>query len=510
MQRLFLVAAASLSILLSPAHASDSPLELQVFVEQQCPSMAPPNTRQALAVGALLVEGVLSALFNAGVDAAGTYLSAAASTKSVAFKGVAQEPAFYTLDGKGDLSVARSGGCVVLLVPGAGSIKPNSWFERAQSRSPNLQRYAKLPQLYFEASFQRPSDNAEHYQLRSRFLHVSSFQESSWASRDDRNYSFALTLRSTDDDRAFATATFSFDGIKPGTFADTQVVHINVDDSRVIDPSISANLNLVASARTISFVAAGAGLQTAVTAQKLVAAPYNKALALQVTKPTEPQPQEPEWTFGNSSVSPVSTLSSAYMSKMAALCALLEKKAGGGGDARCPIANLQAANELDAARTAFKAEMDRNWSTAFLAYHAAECKQTSGKWACAVPPPKTTSYTPYAWEATVVETRDPNAFAKALASAFAANKDKLKTELGNEILPSKREEAARNAQTAQRDAEIAYKVAMLKVEEAEAKLIEAASQPRSAQIKLQQDVLTAKVAANAAARTAGQPTPFAI
>jgi hypothetical protein len=128
---------------------------------------------------------------------------------------------------------------------------------------------------------------------------------------------------------------------------------------------------------------------------------------------------------------------------------------------------------------------------------------------CTPPAPKVSTFGPVAWEVTIVETRDPNEFAKTLASVFAANKDKLKTELTNQ-LPSKRQETEGQAEAASATALLTYRLAVLQVETAEAKLQEAATDSRSAQLVLQADVIRAKSAANAAAKAAGQQPPYAL
>ncbi len=490
------------------AHSAETAFALEVLVEPTCPSVAPPLETQS-AIGVLLAEGLLSSLTGSAVDAAGAYFAGATMTKSVAFKGSVNDT-FYTLDGNGDLSLRANSGCLVLVVPGDAAMKP--WFEVARSRSKALMSFDKLPQFYFEAAFERSAGVAPTLAVRSKFLHIGSFQETGWSYRDDRNYAVALTLRNREDDQPFGVATFSFDRIRPSTRGESQTIKFKSDGSKVVDPSIEASLNPANDSQRVAFFPSTPTIEAAVKIQKLVAAPYNKAAQLTNKDTQEPLLGEPEWSVRSAAAK---SAAQNFVTRLSAFCDSLErlkdKKPDLPEDARCPVAHLQAVNDLEEARDALKMQMETEWASKFVQLHLGTCKKDNqGKVACAAPPPKQSAYGPFTWEATVVETREPNAFAKAVASAFASNKDKLKADLQNELIPSKREEVKQKAESTERDALVALRLAMLKVEEAEARLLEAVNQPRSAQLVLQAEVLQAKVAANNAARVAGRVAPFEI
>lgn len=488
-----------------PAQAADSPLALTVVLEPRCPSVAPPLDTQS-AIVAILLEGLASSLIDSAVDAAGAYLTAAASTKSVAFKG-SRDDSFYSMDAKGDLLPARSGsGCLVMYVPGIASSKP--WFDAARQRSSALGSQDKLPQLYIEIAFERSADAAQSLTLQNQFLHISKFQETGWSYRDDRNYSVAITLRNREDGQSFGSITFDFSKVRPGTFGESQVIKIGPNGSREIDSSIEGNLNPAASSQRVGFFPNTPAIEAASSAQKVVAAPFVKAARGVNKTPQEPLLNEPEWVVRTTGgTSPVQL---DFVAKLEAFCESLEKQNKAGGDPRCPVVHLQASNDLEQARALLRVQLEAEWAAKFVGLHTAECKlDPQEKMICTAPAPKQAALGSFTWEATVVETREPTSFATAVANAFKSNKEKVKTELQNE-LPSKREEARRVAENTKRDALVTFKLAMLKVDEADAKLIEAAGEPRSSQVVLQADVLRAKVAANAAARAAGQPTPFDI
>lgn len=493
---------------LGSAHATEQPEALQVWIEPTCPSVAPPLRPQSV-LGALVIEGLLSAAINTAVDAAGSYFTAAAQTRSTALKGSVDD-VFYTLDAQGQLAPEHDAqGCVVLMVQGPQPSQP--WFDAARERSENLRRVDRLPRFYFEASFDPAPGNTHEFIVRTRMLHVSNFLEDGWNYGNDRAYSVAFTLRSLEDYKAFGQLSFSFAAVRPGTWAESDVIR-NQPLQR--DSSIKPLPPDWVSAQRVPFHPVSAAIESAVNAQKLAAAPFQKAVRLLNATPPEPALQEPEWLVR---VGPAANPAIArFTATLHALCEsidkLKEKKIELPRDARCPVSHLQAANELEDARAALRAQMELEWAKAFFArYQGKACKKDKDdKVVCAPPLRGQPQQGQYAWEAAVVETREPNALAKAVASAFSANKDKLKTALENEVIPSRRVAEAAKDEAAGRDALVAYRLAILKVDEEEAKLQEAVAKPRSEQIVLQAAVLRAKVAANTAARAASLPPPFEI
>jgi hypothetical protein len=486
--------------------AADSQRSADVFLEPACPSAAPPLTAHAAPL-ATIGELLLTTVIGTAVDAAGAYLSSAATSKSVALVGSTYDQ-FYEIGPTGGLSLVRSRGCLVIVARGSEQIRP--WFARARERAPALRAYDRLPQLYFEAAFERAPDAARALVIRPQFFHIAAFQESSgWSYKDTRKYSIALTLRNREDAKPFGAVTFSFDEISPGTIARSRVIQIRADGTEIEDGTIQPSLNSIALEQRVDWLPVNSSLEAASKTQALAAAPYLKAA--RIANGVEPDPPTPvvEWIVRSGQAG--GTLESAFIERLKKYCDSLSKNSTSDQlkDARCPVTHLQAANDLEEASAALQTKLDREWSAAFMKRHPAECKlNAAGKVACLPQPPVPSTFGEYAWEAAVVETRDPTAFATALASAFASKKDKIKSDLEEELLPSKREQARLAAETAKREATNAFNLAMLKVDEAKAKLDEAAAQPRSAQVALQAELLSMKIAANAAARTAKVAEPF--
>lgn len=506
MRSLVVLVATCLSTVTVGCRAVDSPRGVDVFLEASCPSVAPPITAQAAPL-ATIGELLLSTVIGSTVDAAGAYLTSAATTKSIALRGTASD-LFYEVSPTGSLLLKRPRGCLVIVARGDEPLRP--WFERAKTRSQALRAYDRLPQFYFEAAFERPADAAQSLVIRPLFLHVGSFQDSSgWSYKSTRKYSVALTLRNREDGKPFGSVSFAFDDLSPGTLATSSVIHIRPDASTLDDSTIQAKLNAAALEQRVDWFPAGAAIDAASKAQALVAAPYLKAARIANGIESDPPTPVPEWAV-RSGQAP-SAEERAFGDRLKAFCESLAKKPASdqAKEARCPVAHLQATNDLEETRAALQAKMDKDWANQFIARHAKECKKDSSNQQVCLPfPPKPSQMAEYAWEATVVETREPTAFATALASAFASKKDKIKSELEDEILPSKREQARQAAETAQRDALNQFRLAMLEVDKAQAKLDEAAAQPRSAQVALQVELLRAKIAANTAARAARQTEPF--
>lgn len=492
------------------ASATEQPMAMQVWTEPACPSVAPPLKSQSV-LGALIIEGLLGAAINTAVDAAGSYFTAAAQTRSIALKG-SVDGVFYTLDAQGQLALTQNAqGCVVLLVQGTQPSQP--WFDAARERSQALRRVDRLPRFYFEASYDPAPGNTRELIVRNRMLHVDSFLESGWNYGSDRAYSVAFTLRSLEDYKAFGQMSFSFPGVRPGTWSASDVIRNRANGEPQRDPTVKPAPADWATAQRVAFPPMSTSIESAVNAQKLVAAPFQKAMRVLNTIPQEPTLQEPEWLVRVGL--PVNPAAARFAAGLHVVCEsmdkLKEKKIELPRDARCPVSHLQAVNELEDARAALRTQMEIEWAKAFFTHHGEACKKDKEDQVVCTPPLRGQEQQGhYSWEATVVETREPNALAKAAASLFSAEKDKLKTALQDEILPSRRVAEAAKEEAAVRDALVTYRIAMLKVDEEEAKLQEAAAKPRSEQLVLQAAVLRAKVAANAAARAAGLHQPFEI
>lgn len=496
------------------ARAALPPGTLQVWIEPACPSVAPPLETQS-AVAALIIEGLLSTAVTTALDAAGNYFTAAAKTRSTALKGSVDD-VFYTLDAQGQLTpVHDAQGCVVMMVEGTQPRQP--WFDAARERSEQLRHVESLPRFYFEASFEPAPSPARELVARNRMLHVGSFFETGWNYTDERAYSVALTLRGLEDYKAFGQLSFNFAGVRPGTWAASNIIRNRAGQDTQRDVSIKSPPPDWASAQRVPFHPVNATIESAVNTQKLAAAPFQKATRLLNMTKSEPVLEEPEWVVRGGGATPASfSAAPHFAASLQALCEamdkLKDKKIELPRDARCPLSYLQAANDLEDARAALRTEMENIWANGFFAYHkGGACNKDKDDHVVCTPPLRAQPQQgPYAWEVTVVETREPNALATAVASAFSANKDKLKTTLEDELIPSRRAAAADKDEAAARDAQLAYRLAMLKVEEEQAKLQEAATKPRSEQLVQQAIVLRAKVAANTAARAAGLPLPFEV
>jgi hypothetical protein len=488
--------------------AAESPRSVDVFLESSCPSVAPQLKAHAsplVAIGELVISSVIGS----AVDAAGAYLTGAATTKSVALRGVTSD-LFYELSQTGALRLKRPSGCLVMVARGDEPLRP--WFDRARTRSAPLRAYDRLPKFYFEAAFERPAEAAQSLVIRPMLLHIGSFQESSgWSYKDTRKYSVALTLRNLEDGKPFGSVSFAFDDLTPRTLGTSTVIHIRPDGTTLDDSTIQANLNAAALEQRVDWFPVGAAIDGASKAQALVAAPYLKAAKLANGVQSDPPTPLAEWAVRTEVA--LGDAEKAFVSRLQSFCDSLAKKPASDQvkDTRCPVSHLQATNDLEEARSSLQAKMDKEWAGKFIARHPAECVKNAGNQQVCLPAsPQPSQLGAYAWEATVVETRDPTSFATALASAFAAKKESLKSGLEDELLPSKREQARQSAEAAQRDALNQFRLAMLDVDKAQAKLDEATTQPRSAQVALQAELLKAKIAANSAARAAKQAEPFSI
>jgi hypothetical protein len=115
---------------------------------------------------------------------------------------------------------------------------------------------------------------------------------------------------------------------------------------------------------------------------------------------------------------------------------------------------------------------------------------------------------PFTIKVALTETRDATQLVKALATAFSANTDPIKTALDEELNPVKKAEARAAARTALAEAQNAFSISQLKVQALEAKLVEASDRPSSERLQIQVDLSLAKIQANKDARAAGRDPPY--
>lgn len=499
----FVVGSASFG---APALAEESAGPLQVLVLTSCPSGLQEASLQSLA-GAMVLEVAATKVIETVVDAASAYLTAAAQTKTASLKGDYRDT-FYTLQKDGKFVLTRSKGCLVLFKPGTAPLAP--WFGRVRKYAAELSSHETSPQFYFEAQFERPTPESTHLQLQPRFLHVSEFLESNWASKNDRTYAIAITMRNLEDGNPFATTTFTFKDIRPGTRAARQV--LDSDGKEIADLSIKSDLASASAPSSIPLMPRTAEMVAAINASQIAIAPFKKAIRIANQTPSDPDLPEPEALLTSQSANGThQKFNNALQAYCSSLNKLLKDKTPGAlPDARCPVAHLHAVNDLELVRTEVQRQMEKDWAQRFLQLHSDDCQNLIQPLNCVPHGAKDIPLGPFSWEVAVVETREPIKLVKVAAETLAAKKEALKTELADELIPSKRAEAKQKADAAKRDAVVAYKVAMLDVEKAEAKLAEAAAQPRSLQVPLEIELLKAKVSANSAARAAGEAEPFNI
>jgi len=510
LRSLLVVLVSSVSVAFGPdTRAQDAPLE--AFLLETCPTEIPPAKKVAsFPVGALILEPLLSQLISGTLDAAGAYLASAATAKSARMSALQQDD-FYKLNARGELSTAESA-CLIVVSPGSSKPVP-TWLKVAKTRADQLIPLSASPRFYFEAKIladQTPG--VSKMNIAPNFLHIGEFLADGWSYRDVRKYSVAATFRSRLSGEVFGSFKFDFNDLPLSTWGTTQTIAAGV-----IDKSITPQLSLMAGPVQVPFYPVAGAVSAAALAQQQAAAPYLEADALLSGK-VAPVRRLPDWEVRPKVAPNAPAETQNYQAALEALCNSIDAingkaKEGKGtlSDARCPVTHLGYANQAEDTRKALERKLAHDWAVEFANFHLGEtpetCAKSGSKIACKPPAPKRAALGPYMIELAVVETREPTEFAKALAATFAANKDKLKTAIEDRALPSRREAAEQSAEDAAQKAKVAFELAKLEVEKAEAKLQEAASEPRSLQISLQAEVLKARVAANAAAKTAGISQP---
>lgn len=497
--------------------AEDAPLKAFV-VGPTCPSEIPPAEQAAGGALGLVLEPILGPLISTALDEAGAYLASAAAVKSAQMSTFIERD-FYSLDRQGNISTKKAW-CLVLISPGTGSGKPiPPWYAKAKQRAANdLNQFSASPRFYFEAKVVADeTPGVSRLNITPNFLHVGEFLEDSWSYRNVRKYSVAATFRSKLSGEVFGSFKFDFDDISRSTWGTTQEISDGEKDN-----SITAQLLQKASTAHVPFYPTHGDVSSAALAQQQIAAPYLEANTLLDKSLTSPPVRRlANWEI-RSKIDPsiMSTEAQKYQHALEALCNSVdainhERKTDKErlSDTRCPITYIGYLNEAEEARKALEQKLAKDWAIEFAKSHLKDlpktCHGQDPDWACDPPNAKQPLLGPYMIELAIVETREPTQFAKALATTFAANKDKLKTAIEDRTLPSRRETAQQSAEDAAQKAKVAFELAKLDVEKATAKLLEAAGEPRSVQVELQAEVLKAKVTANTAAKAAGIASPYA-
>jgi hypothetical protein len=510
---LVLVLTSAISLAFGPdTRAQEAPLT--AFFQPHCPSEIPPaEPVSGGSVGALILEPLLRPLISWALDEAGAYLASAAAVKS-AHMSALLDGYFYKLNDNGELSPAADR-CLVLISAGSGKPVP-SWFVKAKERAPNqLNPFSASPRFYFEAKIvagQMPGDS--RLIVTPNFLHIGEFLEDGWSYRNVRKYSVVATFRSRMSGDVFGSFTFDFDNLPRSTWGITQTISENEKDS-----SITPQLLQKAGSARVPFYPIPGAVSAAMLKQQQVAAPYLEADALLNSRNTAER-RLADWEVRPRIDPKMSTEAQKYQEALEALCNSIDtinsSDKGGKGrlsDARCPVTHIGHMNLAEDARKVLEQKLAQDWARVFADSHVIEnpptCEASGSTYTCKPPKANPPNLGPYMMELAVVETREPTEFAKALATTFAANKDKLKVAIEDRTLPSRREAAEQSAEDAAHKAKITFELAKLDVEKAIAKLQEAASEPRSVQVALQAEVLKMKIAANAAAKAAGIEAPYA-
>lgn len=507
------VLTSAISLAFGPdARAQDAPLT--AFFQEHCPSEIPP-AKQAAAfpLGALILEPLLRPLISGALDEASAYLASAAAVKSAHMSALLDDY-FYKLNDNGELLPAEDR-CLVLISPGSGKPAP-PWFMKAKERAPSqLNHFSASPRFYFEAKIVADRTlGTSRLNVTPNFLHVAEFIQDGWSYRNVRKYSVVATFRSRMSGDVFGSFTFNFDNLPRSTWGTTQTI----SDSEK-DDSITPQMLQKAGSAKVPFYPISGAVSDAVVKQQQVAAPYLEADGL-LNNRNVAERRLTDWEIRPRIDPQMSTEAQKYQEALEALCNSIQtvNSDGKGGkerlsDARCPVTHIGYRNLAEDARKVLELKLAQDWARAFAESHLGgnppTCEKSVNTFECKPPKANPPDLGPYMIEIAVVETREPTEFAKALATTFAANKDKLKTTIEDRTLPSRREAAEQSAQDAVHKAKIAFELAKLDVEKTMAKLQEAASEPRSVQVALQADVLKAKIAANAAAKAAGIEAPYA-
>lgn len=431
-----------------------------------------------MAVAPKLIEGAVDSAANA-LKAAGESKSVSSSAKNLDY--------FYKVNDKGDLLLNSA--CVKIV--------------RGEFGKPSDQRIGlaaikgfegwKSSIVEFEAQVE-PLKGLKFMRLRPVYLKVAKFEESTWFSGAEREYTIAVTLTVPGGEKPFGTASFSFEGVHE---ADEWQAGDWRFANQVSDP--------------ISLAPESADATKTRTELQGKAAPY--LLAMDIIEPTASPQKNP--------------MPSVYKSREVIVaarnyCAALRQQNALVPDAvkvqddRCkyeleePAANLELAlknAQVDPVRFAWAKSVCGNIVQAVTGIpdvkdpKEAHCENFKGS-------DTQLEVTYFSTGATLVETRAGSKFAKFLGTALGAAKSDVSAEISKRILPKTQAQSDADDQ-ANRDARRGVTLNDMLVAQAEDTLADAVLAAKPADVTAARIALVkAKIAANDAYRKNNLPVPY--
>ncbi len=486
---------------------------LKVFMLPGCPVTRPAEAAGGAKSMAVLTGIVLEQIISKGVDIASSALTAAAKDKVTTLTGESSSTTYYEVDEKGAVAQSADVGCIVLLSAGATTSDAPEWMRRITA-APGLQGIKNVPDFYLEIATERISQSTG-LKATPAFLYVGKTLApgNGWFRKRAKDYVVAVSLNAESSGSAFSAMTFSFKNVDTGSaYGQEQPDGLKDELKSLPDWPIPSRLAKLPETDEV---------KGAVSARKTVIADYVEANAIlkrnALPAPLVKKPIDAEPGYHDAVSKLCTQIDLANKGSPAAKGDKAE--AAKFSDARCPLALWDAKRAVEEASTKEQADLDLKWAKNFFAAKCAAHKDNPAK--SAVPPQ---AYQPcelpafdtgrpkvgdFFATATVAETSEASAFLKALASAFAEDKDKLKTALNDRLNPVRREELEAEKTASDRSARQKYQLALLKVSQIDASLQEASGGTLSSRKLIEIQLVQAKIDANAAARAAGVPAPFA-
>lgn len=471
------------------ANAAEAPQQTRVVWTDTCSSIKPEKTDQARSgiLGAVLLA-VAPKLIEGAVDAAANALKAAGETKSVTSTGKTSAD-FYAVNPQGDLTLQY--GCVRVIrgdFSGADNLPRDGLSALAGLEG------LKSTSLEFEAKIE-PIRGLKYFRLRPVYLKAIHFADSSIFSKDEREYTIALSLAVPGGTVPFGSATFTFPSVKQGE-------EIRLDDWRFAN----------ASSEPIAFAPESADATKVRTKRQGIAAPY--LLAMDIVKSRQRAEKEGADAAKPGSKKPITRVPSLYdnievVTKAVPYCGALQQynkqlhDLARTYDERCKYVLEPATVKLESALK--KAHYD----DARLAWANEVCGTIEGSQdteeSCSKYDPDLTavSSTYFSTSATLVEARPGSKFAKFLGEALGASKADVSAAIGKKIIPQTSEQKDAVTQ-GERDARRGIIIAEMQVTQAEESLAAAALAAKPADITAARIIyVKAKIAVNDAYRKAG-------
>lgn len=489
---------------------------LKVFMLPSCPVTQPAKAAGEGKKMAVLAGLVLEQVISKGVDIASTALAAAAKDKVTTLTGESSSTTYYEVNEKGAVAQSADLGCIVLLTGGANASDVLEWMSRATA-APNFMNIKNVPDFYLEIAIQNFTQDAG-LKATPTFLYVGKTLApgNGWFRKREKDYVVAVSLNAEASGSAFGAMTFSFKNVDTGSaYVQEQPDGLKDELKMLPDWPIASRLAKLPETDEV---------KEAVSARKTVIADYMEANAILKRKafpvPLVKQPIDSETNYHAAVLDLCRQIDTANKAPLTAKGDKAE--AARFSDPRCPINLWNAKLAVDKASTKAQTDADLTWANSFFAAKCAAVGKFKDHPANpAIPSQAYQSCELPAFEsgrpkvgdffatATVAETSEASAFLKALASAFAEDKDKLKTALNDRLNPVRREELEAEKTASERSARQKYQLALLKVSQIDASLQEASGGTLSSRKLIEIQMVQAKIDANAAARAAGVSVPFA-